>query len=518
MALLANCWLIIEIFLIPDGLIKWFFLSFYIHPFFLFFCQIFLWIKTLQRWIFLINHYLFSHVHGVLTRFLIITRSFSRFNHGNSTETQDEDLWHEVSDSIVPNTTHRILFLCHEGCSKITKVAFCDVHTESVNQETMSVCSSSDIDGESTSFSGASSPISSYSFDTHGDMEVISNTPSSSCTLLEDEADIDNDGATQASFTPSPIVKPEEGKEEEKDSFYKAYRERMNWFDLLNQERTCGLQAFTGKELHSGGEERILKSLESDFEMVYVAQSCLSWEALHDQYRKLESIVASCADGTCASPYGALCSSTVALKFQRFQILLERFMEDERFESGKRYWNFIQRRSSLKSLLLVPYVSENSNHKEEEKNKGLMIRATDVLKAIEKCMKTFESFIEVDKNKAWWKTSNRLSWRDSPLEDPQDFNLYHDLTSKLRQKELWMKDLKGKNRCWLRKRVKPLEDSQKKDMMFATIELKLVSRVLMMSVISTHQLHWCQQKLDNIDFTLGRITRSCYVPLLFPPS
>lgn len=111
-----------------------------------------------------------------------------------------------------------------------------------------------------------------------------------------------------------------------------------------------------------GGDERILKSLESDFEMVYVAQSCLSWEALHDQYRKLEAIVDSCAHDTCTSDYGALCSSTLVVKFQRFQILLERFMEDERSENGKRYWNFNQRRSSLKSLLLVPQVSGTLTH------------------------------------------------------------------------------------------------------------------------------------------------------------
>lgn len=115
--------------------------------------------------------------------------------------------------------------------------------------------------------------------------------------------------------------------------------------------------AFLSKNKYMGGEKRIVKSLESDFEMVYVAQSCLSWEALHDQYIKLQGIVASRVDNTRTSPYGALCSSTLVNKFQRFQILIERFMEDERSEKGKRYWNFIQKRSSLKSLLQVPEVS-----------------------------------------------------------------------------------------------------------------------------------------------------------------
>lgn len=80
-----------------------------------------------------------------------------------------------------------------------------------------------------------------------------------------------------------------------------------------------------------------------------------------------------------------------------------------------------------------------------------------------------------------------------------------------------MKDLRGKQRCWLR-RVKIMEDVEKKEMMFSMIELKLVARVLMMSVISTSQLQWCKQKLDNIEITNGRITRTCTGSLLFPSS
>lgn len=92
--------------------------------------------------------------------------------------------------------------------------------------------------------------------------------------------------------------------------------------------------------------KRLLRSLESDFEMVYVAQSCLSWEALHHQYRKVEVL---------ASQNGVFYNN-VAGRFQKFQVLLDRFMEDEWCE-GKRYWTYVQRRSSLESLLQVPQVS-----------------------------------------------------------------------------------------------------------------------------------------------------------------
>ncbi|KAI3813219.1 hypothetical protein L1987_17938 [Smallanthus sonchifolius] len=530
MAVLAHCWFIIEYCLIPDGFTKWFFLSFYINPFFLFFCQIFLWIKTLKRWIFyiifLLNQNLFSHILGVFRRFLIIACSFSGFSDGNTEPAlnpEDEDMWYEVTDSFsTSNTTSGILFLRYESSCESPKIAFCDVHFKSVDQETVSVCSSSGLDDEITSFSGASSPVSSYSFPSRRDIEVISSTPSSTCTLLEDDQEAANndgaeDGLTGADdLTPLLVVKPDE---EEADSFYKSYTERMKWFDLLNQERTCGLNAVLAKKQYMDGEKRILKSLESDFEMVYVAQACLSWEALHYQYRKLDSIITSCADTTCTSPYGALCSSTLVNKFQRFQILLKRFMEDERTAKGKRYWNFIQKRSSLSSLLQVPHISENVDIYKEGKAEGVTVRATDMLKTIEKCMKTFKSFIELDDQKPWWRARSRLSWNRSPLEDPRDFNLLHSLTRTLRQKQLWMKDLYGKQRCWLRRRVKIMEEIEKKEMMFAMIELKLVSRVLMMSVISTSQLQWCQQKLDSIEISHGRITRSsCTGSLLFPPT
>ncbi|KAL8266313.1 hypothetical protein R6Q59_003657 [Mikania micrantha] len=362
MAVLAHCWFIIEYCLIPDGFRRWFFLSFYINPFFLIFCQIFLWIKTLKRWIlniiFLLNRHLFLRILGVLKRFLIINSSSSGFSESSTKPEDEDDLWYEVTDSFSSSdTTSGILFLCYENSCLNPKVAFCDFRFESIfDQETTSVCSSSNLDDEITSFSVASSSISSYSFPSRRDLKAISSTRSSTCTtLLEDQEDANDDGVDHYGLT----VKPDE---EEKDSFYKLYTERMKWFDLLHQERTSELNAFLTKKEHMGGEKRIIKSLENDFEMVYVAQSCLSWEALHYQYRKLESIIISYADTICtSSPYGgALCSSSLVNKFQRFQILVERFMEDERSEKGQRYWNFIQKRSSLNSLLQVPYISERT--------------------------------------------------------------------------------------------------------------------------------------------------------------
>lgn len=205
MAVLAHCWFIIECYLIPDGFTKWFFLSFYINPLFLFFCQIFLWVKTLKRWIFLIifllNHFVFSRVLGFLRHFLIIPRSsyasVFAFNDCNTYAQDDDDTWYEVPDSFsTSETTSGILFLHYESSCEIPKMAFCDVYFELVDQETVSVHSSSDLDN-----SCASSLVSSCSFGTREDIEVISSTRSSTCTLLEDHEAASNDAAEYGLIT-----------------------------------------------------------------------------------------------------------------------------------------------------------------------------------------------------------------------------------------------------------------------------------------------------------------------------
>ena len=81
-----------------------------------------------------------------------------------------------------------------------------------------------------------------------------------------------------------------------------------------------------------------------------------------------------------------------------------------------------------------------------------------------------------------------------------------------------MKDLHGKKRCWLKRSIpNPVGESQKKEMLFTMIDMKLVSRVLHMSLISSSQLKWCQEKLDNIEIKEGIVIRGPSNPL-FPSS
>lgn len=261
---------------------------------------------------------------------------------------------------------------------------------------------------------------------------------------------------------------------------------------------------------------RLIRSLESDFELVYVAQSCLSWEALRYQYQKVEALL-------CSNCQNDAFYENVMGRFQKFQVLLERFMEDERC-AGKRYWNYVQRRFSLRSLLQVPQVTVYYTHDhpgymeegEDDRTKREFVTATEVLKGLENCIEAFWLYVKTDQKKLQWKMRN-FSWTYPPVEDPRDLELLANLTKTLRKKELWLKDLKGKKRCWLKRAVNPLEASQNKEILFTMIEMKLVSRVLKMSMISTSQLKWCQEKLNDVKFEEGKVTRANIVSL-FPSS
>ncbi|CAK9142504.1 unnamed protein product [Ilex paraguariensis] len=532
MALLASCWMIIESFLIPDGFVKWFYLSFYILPLFLFLCQIYLWLKTLQRWLLLIVSLDFipfriiSFVGSCIFRFLrswiIFIKSF--ITKIASTEVLDEVVEYEEPQMI---SQDQILAFRHvvevyelqtRGFEKgIDYKVGSVLHVDQAMEET-EVHSCDD----QSSMEYISSGLSSGTPTSDADMTRSSSSISGYISSTE-EVEM-NVYFPSVCSSNSPVMEPESNDEnngEEMDDFYNKYTERMKWFDVLNHDRTCGISAILSKQLTSPSsfgsieavhlsiphipwkkmaKKRLLKSLESDFEMVYVAQSCLSWEALHHQYTKVEALASS------RSTNGVFYNN-VAGRFQKFQILLERFMEDERSE-GKRYWNYVQRRFSVKSLLQVPEVSGYMEEEKEGMN-GEAMRVTEVLNAIENCVKAFWLYIKTDKRKPWWKIKSFL-WTYPPVEDPSDLKLLADLTKTLQQKELRLKDLRGKKRCWVKRLTNPLGESQKKEILYAMIDMKLISMVLKMSLISTSQLKWCQEKLKNIEFKEGKVMRESH--------
>ncbi|KAL0461626.1 UNVERIFIED_CONTAM: hypothetical protein Slati_0050200 [Sesamum latifolium] len=261
--------------------------------------------------------------------------------------------------------------------------------------------------------------------------------------------------------------------------------------------------------------KRVLRSLESDFELINVAQSCLTWDALYHQHQKVEAL-------TLFSDKNRLFHHSISGQFQELQIMLERFVEEQNSER-QRYSNYTHQRLHFQSLLRVPDVTGFPAFMEEEGNNynmgGEFIRATEVLKGIEKCVEAFWSYIKTDNTKSVWKCKG--IWRSRPpVQDPQDLHLLYTVTKALHKKGVMVKDVEGKKRCWLRRKVKAVEseDEQRNGVMFAMIELKLIGMLLRMSLISTSQLKWCQHKLNNLEFGQGKVSRGTMIQCLFPSS
>lgn len=89
-----------------------------------------------------------------------------------------------------------------------------------------------------------------------------------------------------------------------------------------------------------------------DIETAYVAQLCLTWEVLHCQYTQLSQKI-SC------QPENPTCYNYSAQLFQQFQVLLQRFIENEPFEQGLRAEIYARARNALPKLLQVPNAKGN---------------------------------------------------------------------------------------------------------------------------------------------------------------
>lgn len=99
--------------------------------------------------------------------------------------------------------------------------------------------------------------------------------------------------------------------------------------------------------------ERLVKEASRDFETVYVSQLCLSWEMLHWQYTKLLEF-----DSHAATTYQY---NLVAGEFQLFQVLLQRFVENEPFQSLSRVETYLKNRRHFHNFLQIPLVRGNKN-------------------------------------------------------------------------------------------------------------------------------------------------------------
>lgn len=94
--------------------------------------------------------------------------------------------------------------------------------------------------------------------------------------------------------------------------------------------------------------EKFIREFYSDLELVYVGQLCLSWEFLQWEYEKALEFWES-------DRYGLKRYNEVAGEFQQFQVLLQRFIENETFQ-GPRVENYARNRFVMCNLLQVPVI------------------------------------------------------------------------------------------------------------------------------------------------------------------
>lgn len=85
-----------------------------------------------------------------------------------------------------------------------------------------------------------------------------------------------------------------------------------------------------------------------ELEAAYVAQICLTWEALNWNYKNFQLLLASRRE------FDPGCPAHIAQQFQQFQVLLQRYVENEPYEYGKRPEIYARMRISAPKLLQVP--------------------------------------------------------------------------------------------------------------------------------------------------------------------
>ncbi|XP_024934137.1 uncharacterized protein LOC107428183 [Ziziphus jujuba] len=305
------------------------------------------------------------------------------------------------------------------------------------------------------------------------------------------------------------------------DAVYDKYCERMLFFDKMSTQQLneSGFQTPTtpsprsaSKKLASPLSCLSLKKIEEpeqlqqpqndpyqDIETAYVAQICLTWEALHCQYTQLSQKI-SC------QPENPTCYNHSAEQFQQFQVLLQRYIENEPFEEGQRAEIYARARKLLPRLLQVPNAKASDQKETEGEESCVMVLAPDLIKIIETSILIFHLFLKMDKKKSIGALNlfGNHNQTATPL---------HQIQSLLEKKGMKLKELRKRRKGW-KKRSWPLsqEDIQ---LLFSLIDVKVLSRVLRMVRISKEQLFWCEEKMKKLNLSDGKLHRDPS-PILFP--
>ncbi|KAF3635556.1 putative coiled-coil domain-containing protein-like isoform X1 [Capsicum annuum] len=318
--------------------------------------------------------------------------------------------------------------------------------------------------------------------------------------------------------------------------FYKSYREKMRKFDILTYQKMYAIgylqkdplkdplqlvfnQKSTGPTLKSLLSQNIrlfkhkshdfdpmvkfIKELQSDFEVIYVGQMCLSWEFLHWQYMKALNLWDS-------DPRGIRKYNEIAGEFQQFQVLMQRFIENEPFQ-GPRVQYFIKSRYDLRNLLQVPVIRDdrvkNRNKARTKEKTDYPITSDMLVEILEESIRIFWRFIRSDKDCYSVMAKGQKGIHPTEVQEQEELEFLLEVRKNLEKKEKKLQDVLKSGNCILRKFRKNREEEESDHVLyfFSQVDMKLVSRVLNMSRLTKDQLVWCHNKLSRISFAHRKI-------------
>ncbi|XP_024020290.1 uncharacterized protein LOC21402877 [Morus notabilis] len=239
-----------------------------------------------------------------------------------------------------------------------------------------------------------------------------------------------------------------------------------------------------------------------ELEAAYAAQICLTWEALNWNYKKFQQKKALHGD------FEPGCPGQIAQQFQQFQVLLQRYVENEPYEQGRRPEIYARMRLLAPKLLQVPEYRDLEDDQRED-GLGSRISSPDFLIIMEDCIHTFMNFLKADKENPCKFISSLFKRKRRGSVDP---TLLHLMKKVNQKKKIKLKDLRRAQKCLRRRKLK-LDDGM--EIVMGLIDLKVVSRVLRMKELNEEQMHWCEEKMSKVRILDGKLQRDSS-PLFFP--
>uniref|UniRef100_A0A1D1XNH7 Laminin subunit beta-1 n=1 Tax=Anthurium amnicola TaxID=1678845 RepID=A0A1D1XNH7_9ARAE len=296
---------------------------------------------------------------------------------------------------------------------------------------------------------------------------------------------------------------------------FRKYDEEMMYFDRISAQKLNEAEALRSMKVHQRSiSKRIVHKLTTrdkqftrfkdpyrELEAAYVAQICLTWEALNWNYQYFQQVHANRGEDDNG------CSAHMAQQFQQFQVLLQRYIENEPYEYGRRPEVYARRRVAAPKLLQVPEFHDSADKTDKECSEW-RISSAEFLRILEDVIRTFMNFLRADKENHWQMLRALVKKKASSV-DPTLLHLLRKVNEKKRRR---LKDILRRGKC-LRKR-KPREENEM-EILMALIDMKIVSRVMWMPEISEEQLHWCEEKISRVKVWEGRMQRDSS-PLFFP--